>query len=343
MSTWRLTRTSVSTEAVLDAVRREHHLEVVRLTDVDGGEDISARVLRAVDVDSRAYAIKITRSVSPATLLVTRYLVDRGIDGATAPLPARDGRPWFDLGGLQVTVTPWINGRPAYTVDMTEGHWRAYGELLARVHTTRLPCDLDSLLPRETHHVPGRATVRSIASEAAGVRLRPVDELTAALLELFEAHRDEITTILHAIDVIGARLRSQPMIPVLCHGDAHAANLLLAEDDSLNLIDWDGAVIAPRERDLMFVLGGVIATAPISARQQEWFLDGYGDVEVDPLRLAYYLCSWAVQDFAAYGAEVRDRTNDPAARRHALTMLRKQVSSTGIARTALYALQRIDD
>jgi spectinomycin phosphotransferase len=40
------------------------------------------------------------------------------------------------------------------------------------------------------------------------------------------------------------------------------------------LLDWDGVVVAPRERDLMFVVDGVLADAPVTAEQQSWFFDG---------------------------------------------------------------------
>jgi spectinomycin phosphotransferase len=54
------------------------------------------------------------------------------------------------------------------------------------------------------------------------------------------------------------------------------------------LLDCDGVVVAPRERDLMFVVDGVLADAPVTAEQQSWFFDGYGHHEIDPALLAYY-------------------------------------------------------
>ena len=44
------------------------------------------------------------------------------------------------------------------------------------------------------------------------------------------------------------------------------------------MVDWDGLLLAPRERDLMFVAG------------EEWtrFLEGYGPAALDRTVLAYY-------------------------------------------------------
>ncbi len=69
--------------------------------------------------------------------------------------------------------------------------------------------------------------------------------------------------------------------------------------DHVWLIDWDDAVLAPCERDLMFILdGGVLANAAVSSQEQAWFFDGYGAFDVDSARLAYYRCTRALVDVA---------------------------------------------
>jgi spectinomycin phosphotransferase len=67
-------------------------------------------------------------------------------------------------------------------------------------------------------------------------------------------------------------------------------------------VDWDEAVLAPRERDLMFVVGG-IGHGLVRPSDTECFFQGYGHTGVDPDLLAYYRCAWAVQDVAAYGEQ----------------------------------------
>jgi spectinomycin phosphotransferase len=89
---------------------------------------------------------------------------------------------------------------------------------------------------------------------------------------------------------------------VLCHADLHPWNVLVDETGQLWIGDWDEAVLAPRERDLMFVVGG-IGHGLVSPSDTASFLEGYGEITVDPTRLAYYRCAWAVQDIAAYGEQ----------------------------------------
>ena len=49
-------------------------------------------------------------------------------------------------------------------------------------------------------------------------------------------------------------------------------------DGELWLIDWDEVIRAPKERDLMFVVGG-ISTSLIQPHETEWFFEGYGETD----------------------------------------------------------------
>jgi spectinomycin phosphotransferase len=90
---------------------------------------------------------------------------------------------------------------------------------------------------------------------------------------------------------------------VLCHADLHTWNVLGDGDARLWLVDWDEAILAPRERDLIFVVGG-IARGLVRPGDTGRFFQGYGEAAIDPRLLAYYRAGWAVQDIAAYGEQV---------------------------------------
>jgi spectinomycin phosphotransferase len=76
-------------------------------------------------------------------------------------------------------------------------------------------------------------------------------------------------------------------------------------------VDWDQPILAPKERDLMFVLGAVGGDAR-TPRQEDLFFQGYGSREIDPLTMAYYRYEWVVQEIGAWGEDVflRDDVGD---------------------------------
>jgi spectinomycin phosphotransferase len=129
------------------------------------------------------------------------------------------------------------------------------------------------------------------------------DPTQRELAAFWRARQGQIRTLVERADVLGGQMRRASHPLVLCHADLHTWNVLLDAGGRLWIVDWDETVLAPRERDLMFVVGG-IGRGLVSARQTACFFQGYGDPAIDPLALAYYRYAWAVQDVAAYGERV---------------------------------------
>jgi spectinomycin phosphotransferase len=120
---------------------------------------------------------------------------------------------------------------------------------------------------------------------------------------LMREKRREIRYLVERAEELASRLQARPRAQVLCHADVHAGNLLLARDGSLNIVDWDDLILAPREQDLMFAGGGVGGIWN-SEREVALFYQGYGPVEVDLAALAYYRLERVVIDIAEFGKQL---------------------------------------
>ena len=131
---------------------------------------------------------------------------------------------------------------------------------------------------------------------------KPLGATGAAGWRAWRARQDVIAPVERA-DRLGEQLAGCSFPQVLCHADLHTWNVLVDPDEQLWIVDWDEVVLAPRERDLMFVVGG-IGHDLVRPADTESFFQGYGQASVDPRLLAYYRCAWAVQDIAAYGEQV---------------------------------------
>jgi spectinomycin phosphotransferase len=73
---------------------------------------------------------------------------------------------------------------------------------------------------------------------------------------------------------------------VICHADLHARNLIRNRAGQVFVIDWDEVMLAPKERDFIFV-------RPPHA---DAFFQGYGQAEIDWVALTYFLWERVVQD-----------------------------------------------
>ncbi|HEX2184482.1 MAG TPA: phosphotransferase, partial [Chloroflexota bacterium] len=196
-----------------------------------------------------------------------------------------------------------------------EHHWVTYGATLRQIHDTVLPPEIARLLQRETYTPKGAPLVERVDAHLAAGTFDPAARELAAF---WRQRRDEIRALLDRAAHLGRRLQATAPPQVLCHGDIHTWNLLIDTAGRLWIVDWDETVLAPRERDLMFVVGG-LSTGLVKPHQEAWFFAGYGATTVDPLALAYYRSSWALGDIGEYGAQILSTPPaGPATRRAAL-------------------------
>ena len=121
-------------------------------------------------------------------------------------------------------------------------------------------------MTRESFVPWGAGPVRAL--DARVDRERPRDPLGEQLVGLWRVHRGEITTATSRAERLGRVVAAARPELVLCHGDLHTDNLLVDAEGRLAVVDWDGLLLAPRERDLMFATG----------EQRARLLEGYGPV-----------------------------------------------------------------
>jgi spectinomycin phosphotransferase len=133
------------------------------------------------------------------------------------------------------------------------------------------------------------------------INTREYDDPYKKQLAIFWKENNEIIqTLIERTESIGRRLQQTNLDFVLCHADIHTANILITQEQKLFIVDWDNTLLAPKERDLMFVLGG----DAIHTREEQKFFDGYGKVKINQLALAYYGYEWCVQEIGDFGERV---------------------------------------
>lgn len=290
-------------DTTIEAALRMHFgVSIATLTFLPLGADSASAVYRVEAADGAAYLLKTRRGqgFSAASLVVPRHLHDLGVPHIVAPLLTFAKTQWIMVDNFALTLYPFIDGRIGGDAGLSERHWIEFGTTMRQIHRVQLPPDLMDIVPRESY-VPSRRSVVDDLEEAIS-RQVPEDPVQRELAAFWNSRRDEIRTLLNRADALGRRLREASAPLVLCHADLHTRNLLLEGDDQFWIVDWDETVLAPKERDLMFVVGG-IARELLETHHTELFFRGYGDTAIDPHTLAYYRYAWAVQDVGAYGEQ----------------------------------------
>ncbi len=290
--------------ATLRAALHAHYgLSITALTFLPIGNDSASFVYRADATDGTSYFLKVRSGLgfSASSLLVPRFLHEQGVPHILSPIPTLAQTLWLRADDFALSVYPFLGARTAAEAGLDEEYWRALGRALRQIHTSQLPSDLRRIVRHETF-VPSR---RHVLTELEALIARPdlADPIQRDLALFWRSRQEEIRTLTDRADTLGDELRRSSLPLALCHADCHAWNVLLDIAQQMWIVDWDETVLAPKERDLMFVIGG-IGHGLVSPLETTWFLQGYGNSAIDPRTLAYYRHAWAVQDMAAYAEEV---------------------------------------
>ena len=287
------------------ALRTAYGLDVAGLTFLPLGHDSSAWAYRVDIADGAPYFLKVRLSITnPPGLLVPRYLHDQGVAQVVAPLPTTDRTLWAEVDGYVLLLYPFVKGRTGMEQGMAPHHWIAFGALLRQIHATAVAPDLAAVMRRETF-VPEGTLVRDLDARIDGGAF--ADPAAQVLAGFWQAQRTLIRTLTARAEELGRRLAQTAPPFVLCHADMHTNNVMLDTSGQVWIVDWDETVLAPRERDLMFVLGGGISTSLVGPGEEELFRQSYGPAAVDPLALAYYRFAWAVSDIGAWAHQILSR------------------------------------
>jgi spectinomycin phosphotransferase len=290
-------------DQITECLHTAYGLTGLRLAFLPLGADANTAVYRAVTAEGTAYFVKLRGgSFNESTVTLPRYLRDHGMPSVIAPLPAKSGQLWADLGAYKVILYPFVEGRDGYAVALSASHWAGLGAALKTLHTTALPPRLLSRLQRESYTPRWRARVRSFATRAAqgGDDDDDVDAVAAEVVELIQNRREQLLDLADRAERLAATLQAHPPEFVLCHSDLHAGNVLIAHDGALFIVDWDDPILAPKERDLMYAGGGQGFSGHTPAEEEAHFYEGYGPAEINQAALAYYRYERIIQDIAIY-------------------------------------------
>ena len=253
--------------------------------------------------DGATYFFKLRGGVGKeSSVTLPKFLYDQGISHLIPPLVTQTGNLWATLDRFKTILYPFVSGADGYAVALTDEQWVALGHTLKQIHTVAVPPALLAVLSRERYDDRGRETVKHFLSQLTTIPL--VDSVAARLVTFLHSHHDEILALVTRTEQYAHHLQTQSPPFTICHSDLHAGNLLLEPGGNFYIVDWDDPILAPKERDLMYVGGGQGFIGHTAEEEEILFYQGYGQTEVNPVALAYYRCERIVQDIAVYCEEL---------------------------------------
>jgi spectinomycin phosphotransferase len=285
-------------EQLIACLQRDYGLRIIQVEFLPLGNDMHTAVYRVVADDARPFFLKLrSGDFDQISVAIPRLLSDQGMAQIIAPIATSTGQLWSRVDGFAVILSPFVDGQNGFEVTVSDRQRTALGAALKRLHTLTVPEELVQGIPREAYAPYWRDMVRGFQARAEDSAFS--EPVAAQLTALLRAKRAVIDRLILRAEQLASLLQTQALDHVLCHADIHAGNLLIDANGSLYIVDWDTLIMAPKERDLMFI-GAGIDDAWHNTHEQALFYQGYGATEVDRRSLAYYRYERIVEDIAAY-------------------------------------------
>jgi spectinomycin phosphotransferase len=260
---------------------------------------MGASVYRADSLEGQSYFVKLKRGHhSDISVTLLAFLQASGIQQIIPPIKAIDGKLTQRINNFTLTVYPFVDGQNGFCYNLTDDQWVTLGRVLRQVHELDVPPSIKNLIRKESYPSKWRDVVRSfdtyLAKDLAG------DEITLKLQASMKKKRAIIDRLINRAEALSQMIQNQSTEFVLCHSDIHGGNVLINGNGAIYIVDWDEPIMAPKERDLMFI-GGGIANVWNNPKEEELFYKGYGKTNINKVVLAYYRHERIVEDIAEYG------------------------------------------
>lgn len=301
----------ISNQSIIEYLNIYYGIEVHTLTFLPLGADANALVYKA-DTHNKSYFIKIKKGTHDnISIAIMSLLQDSGMPHIILPIKTIRGQSTQQCDGLTIMVYPFIVGENGFNQALTEEQWLILGAALRKLHEIDVPASIKQRLRQETYSPKWRDSVRSLY---AYIQTDPTgDSIAMKLRDFMRKNVDVINRLVDGAEQLAQMLQNDSHPYVLCHSDIHAGNVLIDQSNAIYIVDWDDPIMAPKERDLMFIGGGV-ANVWNKPHEEALFYKAYGNTEINRAMLAYYRHERIVEDIAEFGKRIFHTTSSTDAK-----------------------------
>lgn len=287
------------TISLIDCLNSKYGIAATTITFLPLGADINASVYKAETYDGRSYFVKVKYGHhSDISVTLLALLQASGIQQIIPPIKTIDGKLTQYINDFTLIVYPFVDGQNGFCYNLSDDQWVALGKAMKQVHELIIPLSIKDQIMKETYSSNWREAVRSLVDHIDG---NPYgDEAALKLQRFIKEHREVIHRLVNRAESLSQKIKEQLPEFVLCHSDIHGGNVLIDGNGAIFIVDWDNPIMAPKERDLMFIGGGV-ANIWNNPREEEFFYKGYGKTKINMVILTYYRHERIVEDIAEYG------------------------------------------
>ena len=292
----------LSDQRIIECLQIYYGIESVTLTFLPLGADMNASVYKAETQEQSSYFIKLKRGYHhDISIAIMELLQNAKIQQIIPPIKTIHSQPTQRIDDFTLIVYPFVEELDGFRCSLTDEQWLILGKTMRQIHEIDVPSSIQHHIRREAYSSKWREAVRllymHIEAEPTG------DEIARKLLAFMKENRVAINRLVNRAEQLAKKLHYEHPKFVLCHSDIHGGNVLIDKNNNTYIVDWDEPIMAPKERDLMFIGGGV-GNVWNKPHEEGLFYKGYGKTEVNKTILAYYRHERIVEDIALFSQDI---------------------------------------
>lgn len=290
------------THLIINWLNTNYLIEATALVPLPLGADPNVSIYKVQANDCKTYFLKLKRGhFHNINVDVLGLLQRSGIQQLIPPIKTVEGKQIQQVGDFTLIVYPFVEGQDGFSHSLTKKQWISLGQTLKQIHEVRVPSSLKTRIRREEFSPKWRDVVRSLYAHTEAVRTD--DEIASNLWKFLQENKSTVYQLVDRSEQLSKKASSCSLKFVLCHSDIHGGNILIDGTGAFYIVDWDDTILAPRERDLMFIGGGV-GNVWNKPHEEKLFYQGYGQTDVNWTLVAYYRYERIVEDIAVYAQEL---------------------------------------
>lgn len=278
---------------IVSYVNGHYQLIVDHLLFLPLGNSTNSWMYKVITKNKKEYFLKLKKAnVYEPSLLVPKYLKDQGIEEVIAPIQNKEQQLWGHIDDSSVILYPFVQGETAAAVGMSPEQWTEIGTALKKIHATKLPNELIDKVQTEIFAKKWSDWMKEFVIKIQ--KSAYTDRFQREIAIVWKEKLEDINYMLGRAAELSQIIEKQQVEFVLCHSDIHDDNIFVSKEKPF-IIDWDNVMLAPKERDLVFIM---------NTEGEESFFKGYGNAPINNTIAAYYLYEWAIQDMGDYADRV---------------------------------------
>lgn len=284
---------------IIDYLNQAYNLDGLNIVPLILGGDLKTKKYKLTTKDKIVYFIKLQPWQAPTLATeIQGYLTQTGINHIISPLRNNIGKLYTRIGDYNAILYPYIQGHNGTEKKLSKDHWIQFGSIIKQIHSLDLPKDIISTIPRETFSSAHRDKLSLFFTNIE--THSPKNDIGIQTTQFLRSKKETLTEIISITTRLALRLKTISATYVLCHSDIHGWNLMIDMQGFLYILDWDTVILAPKERDLMFINAGIWNSGLLALEEETLFYKGYGSTAIDKYAICYYRFERIIQDINEY-------------------------------------------